>query len=136
MTTSPQEHGVAGADQGVVFGPPRSWLGLEALVLLVGVVIAYGVLGQSWWLVPVGIFVPDLAMGGYLAGNRLGAHVYNVAHAMPMPALMLGFGYWQADRLVSALALIWLAHIALDRLLGYGLKYSDRFTHTHLSDHH
>ena len=33
-----------------------------------------------------------------------------------------------------ALALIWLAHIGLDRLLGMGLKYSDRFTHTHLGD--
>lgn len=29
-----------------------------------------------------------------------------------------------------ALALIWLAHIGMDRLLGFGLKYDDRFTHT------
>ena len=36
---------------------------------------------------------------------------------------MLGAGYWQADRLVMALALVWLAHIGLDRLLGTGLKY-------------
>ena len=47
---------------------------------------------------------------------------------------MLGVGYWQADRLLMALALIWLAHIGLDRLLGTGLKYNDRFTHTHLGD--
>jgi uncharacterized protein DUF4260 len=47
---------------------------------------------------------------------------------------MLGAGYWQADRLVMALALIWLAHIELDRLLGMGLKYNDRFTHTYLGD--
>jgi hypothetical protein len=33
-----------------------------------------------------------------------------------------------------ALALVWLAHIGLDRLLGTGLKYNDRFTHTHLGD--
>jgi len=33
-----------------------------------------------------------------------------------------------------ALALVWLAHIGLDRLLGKGLKYNDRFTHTHLGD--
>jgi hypothetical protein len=47
---------------------------------------------------------------------------------------MLAAGYWQADRLAMALALIWLAHIGLDRLLGTGLKYNDRFTHTHLGD--
>ena len=45
-----------------------------------------------------------------------------------------GAGYWQANRLVMALALVWLAHIGLDRLLGMGLKYSDRFTHTYLGD--
>jgi len=29
-------------------------------------------------------------------------------------------------------ALIWLAHIFLDRALGYGLKYEDAFKKTHL----
>jgi Domain of unknown function (DUF4260) len=50
----------------------------------------------------------------------------------PLPAVMLGVGYWQADRLV--LALVWLVHIGLDRLPGMGLKYGDRITHTHLGD--
>ena len=73
-------------------------------------------------------------MTGYLAGTRPGAHLYNLTHATPLPAVMLGAGYWQANRLVMALALVWLAHIGLDRLLGTGLKYNDRFTHTHLGD--
>jgi hypothetical protein len=30
------------------------------------------------------------------------------------------------------LALVWFAHIGMDRALGYGLKYDDAFTHTHL----
>jgi hypothetical protein len=30
------------------------------------------------------------------------------------------------------MALIWLAHIGVDRLLGYGLKYPTAFTDTHL----
>jgi hypothetical protein len=47
---------------------------------------------------------------------------------------MLGVGYSQAERLVMALALIWLAHIGMDRLLGFGLEYNDRFAHTHLGD--
>jgi len=73
-------------------------------------------------------------MSGYVAGTRLGAHLDNLAHATLLPAVMLGIGYWQADRLLMALALIWLARIGLDRLLGMGLKYNDRFTHTHLGD--
>jgi hypothetical protein len=135
MTASPSGEGTTLSGEGVVVGAPRRWLGLEGLVLLAGALIAFSVLGQPWWLVPAGILVPDLAMGGYLAGTRPGAHLYNVAHATLLPAVMLGIGYWQADRLVTALALIWLAHIGLDRLLGMGLKYNDRFVHTHLGDH-
>ncbi len=135
MTASTPGEGAVPSGEGVVVGAPRRWLGLEGLVLLAGALIAYGILGQPWWIVPAGLLVPDIAMGGYLAGTRPGAHVYNIAHATPLPAVMLVIGYWQADRLVMALALIWLAHIGLDRLLGMGLKYNDRFTHTHLGDH-
>lgn len=135
MTASPRGQGAVSPGVGVVVGAPRRWLGLEGLVLLAGALIAYSTLGQPWWLVPAGILVPDIAMSGYVAGTRLGAHLYNIAHATLLPAVMLGIGYWQADRLLMALALIWLAHIGLDRLLGMGLKYNDRFTHTHLGDH-
>ena len=31
-----------------------------------------------------------------------------------------------------AVALIWLAHIGIDRMLGYGLKHARGFGHTHL----
>jgi hypothetical protein len=135
VTASPRGEGAALSGEGVVVGAPRRWLGVEGLILLAGALIAYGILGQPWWLVPAGILVPDLAMGGYLAGTRPGAHLYNIAHATLLPAVMLGIGYRQADRLVTALALIWLAHIGMDRLLGMGLKYNDRFAHTHLGDH-
>ena len=134
MAAPPQGQGTVSSAEGVVAGAPRRWLGLEGLVLLAGALIAFGALGQPWWLVPAAILAPDIAMTGYAAGPRPGAHLYNLTHATPLPAVMLGAGYWQADRLVMALALIWLAHIGLDRLLGTGLKYNDRFTHTHLGD--
>jgi hypothetical protein len=135
MTTASRHgQGAVSSGEGVVAGAPRRWLLLEGLVLLAGALIAFGALGQPWWLVPAAILAPDIAMTGYLAGTRPGAHLYNLTHATPLPAVMLGAGYWQANRLVMALALIWLAHIGLDRLLGMGLKYNDRFTHTHLGD--
>ena len=134
MTASYPAGRTVASGEGVVVGAPRRWLSLEGLVLLAGTLIAYGALGQPWWLVPAGILVPDIAMAGYLTGTRPGARLYNLAHATLLPAVMLGAGYWQADRLAEALALVWLAHIGLDRLLGMGLKYSDHFTHTHLGD--
>jgi len=30
-------------------------------------------------------------------------------------------------------ALIWIAHIAIDRAIGYGLKYGERFKSAHLA---
>jgi Domain of unknown function (DUF4260) len=45
---------------------------------------------------------------------------------------MTGLGWWQHAPLVLALGLVWLAHVGLDRLLGYGLKYDHSFQHTHL----
>jgi hypothetical protein len=134
MCASPAKPRALSPGEGVVVAAPRWWLGLEGLVLLAGTLIAFAVLGQPWWLVPAGILVPDIAMAGYAAGTRLGAHLYNVAHTTLLPAVMLGVGYWQADHLVMALALVWFAHIGMDRLLGMGLKYGDRFTHTHLGD--
>jgi Domain of unknown function (DUF4260) len=50
----------------------------------------------------------------------------------PPPAVLIGLGWWQHRPLVLALGLIWLAHLGLDHLLGYGLKYDDSFQHTHL----
>jgi hypothetical protein len=34
--------------------------------------------------------------------------------------------------LVLALGLLWLAHIGMDRLAGFGLKYDSGFQRTHL----
>lgn len=78
------------------------------------------------------ILLPDLLMAGYLRGTRLGAQLYNLAHSTLLPAAAVGLGWWQSKPLVLALGLIWLAHIGIDRLLGYGLKYNDHFQHTHL----
>ena len=117
---------------GAVTGAPRRWLRLEAAVVLIGALVAYSTTDQSWWLVPAGILLPDLMMVGYIAGTRIGAVIYNLAHVTPLPASLIGLGWWQHEPLVAAIGLIWLAHIGLDRAMGYGLKYHDQFQHTHL----
>jgi len=117
---------------GIVSGIPRLWLRIEAALLLAGSLIAYSTTGQHWWLVPIVVLLPDLAMAGYVGGTRLGAYLYNMAHSTPIPALLIGLGWWQHRPLVLGLGLVWLAHIAVDRLAGYGLKYDDNFQHTHL----
>jgi hypothetical protein len=117
---------------GTVVGAPRRWLRLEGATLLVGCLVSYSMTHQPWWLIPLVILLPDVVMAGYLGGTRLGAIMYNLAHSTPLPALLVGIGWWRHEDLVLALGLVWLAHIGLDRLLAYGLKYDDDFQHTHL----
>ena len=132
MTTRAIDQTTESFSDGAVSGAPRLWLRLEAAALLTGALIAYSTTGQHWWLVPVVVLLPDLAMTGYVGGTRIGAFLYNLAHATPMPAMVIGLGWWQHRPLVLGLGLVWLAHIGLDRLMGYGLKYDDHFQHTHL----
>jgi hypothetical protein len=46
--------------------------------------------------------------------------------------LLALLSWWLALPLLTALAVILLAHIAADRALGYGLKYATGFKDTHL----
>jgi hypothetical protein len=122
-----------GRSWGVVAGAPARLLRLEGAALLAGSLLAYASTGEPWWLVPLTFLIPDLFALGYLAGTRVGARSYNLAHITPLPGVLVAAGWWQGVPLAAALGLVWLAHIGLDRMFGYGLKYADHFQHTHLS---
>jgi len=71
-------------------------------------------------------------MLGYLAGSCWGARSYNTVHTYVLPgALALSALLLHAQALLP-IAVIWVNHIGVDRLMGYGLKYSDGFGWTHL----
>ena len=118
---------------GMVRGAPNVILRAEGLALLVAATWAFAALGESWWLFAALILVPDLSMLGYLRGPRLGAAAYNAAHTTLGPFALLALGYLGAMPLLTSLTLIWGAHVGLDRMMGYGLKYPWAFKATHLS---
>ncbi|HEY2385568.1 MAG TPA: DUF4260 domain-containing protein [Candidatus Binatia bacterium] len=119
-------------DDGVVRGLPRLLLRTEGGVLLAASALLYAGLGVSWTAFVVLLLVPDVAMLGYLHDTRLGAFFYNLTHTYAPPALLALIATLNGSRAAYAGALIWLAHIGMDRLLGYGLKYPTSFHHTHL----
>ncbi|WP_081752446.1 DUF4260 domain-containing protein [Kallotenue papyrolyticum] len=123
-----------GPADGLPINRPAWLLRGEGAALLALALILYRQTGASWLLFALVLFVPDLARLGYLAGPRLGAIAYNTLHTTILPLLLLGWG--GLDRspppLLAAVALVWLAHIGMDRALGYGLKYPHAFTATHL----
>lgn len=110
----------------------KKWLRAEALGVLLAVLAAYAALGSSWLLFLGLLLLPDLAMIGYAAGPRVGATSYNLAHQYAWPALLLALWALGVAAWAAAPGLIWAAHIAMDRALGYGLKEPESFHHTHL----
>ena len=71
-------------------------------------------------------------MLAYLAGPRVGAAVYNFVHTYVVALALALAGFFAAIPALTAAGLILIAHIGLDRALGYGLKYSTAFGDTHL----
>ena len=60
-------------------------------------------------------------------------HCYNAAHTYLAPAIMFMVLWLSGQELVEEMTIIWVAHIAADRLLGFGLKYQADTKQTHLS---
>jgi len=118
---------------GTVTGAPNLILRAEGLAVLVASVWAYAWLGGGWGLFALLILAPDLSALGYLAGPRAGATAYNAAHTYLWPFALLALGQFGDLPMGTGLALIWAAHIGMDRAVGYGLKYARRFKATHLS---
>lgn len=111
---------------------PRSLLHLEGLAVLVGALALYFDAGFGWLTLVVLFLAPDLSMLGYLGGPRVGALTYDLVHTYVGPVALGAYGVLGDSGSATRVALIWLAHIGLDRLLGYGLKYPTAFGDTHL----
>lgn len=104
----------------------------EGLFVLAAAIAVYVHVGGGWLLFVLLLLAPDLGMLGYLTGPRVGAVAYNAVHIYAGPVLVGLVGLFLASTLTVQLALIWTAHIGLDRMLGYGLKSPEGFKVTHL----
>ena len=111
---------------------PAQLLRLEEALLLAAAILLYIHFHFSWLLFAVLFLVPDISMLGYLVNPSLGASCYNLIHTLTGPLVLFTAAYFNRHPLPLAIAIIWAAHIAFDRLLGYGLKYPTQFKDTHL----
>lgn len=107
---------------------------LENLLLLFLCLFFYFQSDYSIVLLIILFFVPDIAIAAYLVNERIGKIVYNFFHSYSLPFLLLAINLIaEINPLLTAIALIWIAHIALDRSLGLGLK-EEHFKKTHLQN--
>lgn len=111
---------------------PRVLLHLEGFALFVGAIALYGQQGGNWWLFALLLLAPDVAMVGYAVNQRVGTIAYNILHTYSLPLMLVLASFLFGWSLGLQLGLIWLAHIGMDRTVGYGLKYTSAFKDTHL----
>lgn len=86
----------------------------------------------NWWLWIILFLLPDISMLGYLINTRLGAITYNVFHHKGFGLTILAIGFFSGTLWIEVAGIILFGHSAMDRTMGYGLKYPDSFKHTHL----
>ena len=112
---------------------PKLLLQIEGGAILAAACVIYHQLHGSWLWFALLLLVPDLSMFGYIINNKVGAMAYNFAHTYTVP-ILLSLALWLFGQASHVwLALIWMAHIGCDRLLGFGLKYETAFKDTHLN---
>jgi hypothetical protein len=116
----------------MVQGAVRSWLRLEGLAAFAAGLALFGVAGGDWLFVVPLVLLPDVSAVGYLAGPRVGAFTYNLLHTWAPGFIALALGAWLGSPSIQLAASILIAHVGMDRAMGYGLKMPTAFQDTHL----
>ena len=121
----------ATTDTAAVLPSTRIWLRLEAAAAFAAGLAIFVAGGGQWLLAIPLLLVPDVSMVGYLRDARTGAFTYNLVHNWALGLAVLALGAWTGIDWVVLAGGILVAHVGMDRALGYGLKGSS-FQDTHL----
>ena len=111
---------------------PNLLLRVEGAALFAAGIAIFAQQGGAWWVFALLLLTPDLAMLPYLFSPRAGAISYNIVHTIALPLLFLMIGAGAESSAIVQVAAIWLSHIGMDRVVGYGLKYVSGFKDTHM----
>ena len=109
----------------------KTLIKLEELLMVVLAAYLFSLLEDWWWFFAL-LLTPDISAVGYLLGPKVGAWTYNIAHHKGTAVAMLCIGTIMHAQWLLLAGLVMLGHSSLDRVFGYGLKYTDSFQHTHL----
>jgi hypothetical protein len=107
-------------------------LKVEELFLFGLSIYLFTKLDFAWWWYPVFLFAPDLSMLGYVISSQVGAWTYDFIHLKALGITVYVLGIIVANPALQFAGLILFGHSSMDRVMGYGLKYTDSFQHTHL----
>ena len=111
---------------------PITFQRVESAALFAAATFVYFHNHLSWIFYLLLLFSFDIFMIGYAVNNRVGAFMYNIGHSMIVPSVLIISYAVHPNRIILGCACLWVAHIGIDRALGYGLKLTSGFQHTHL----
>jgi len=111
---------------------PRLLLRFEGVVLAGAALAVYFHLDYSVLALIALLVAVDLSLLGFLVGPKVGTLTYNLAHTTALPLILGAIGVLTDGSIAVQVALAWLAHIGIDRALGFGLKYLRAFNESHL----
>jgi len=112
----------------------KTLLRIEEAFLFLLAVFLFSRIGYAWWWFPLLLFAPDIGMLGYLLNPKAGAYIYNLIHHRAVAVVLYVLGALLSIDVLQLSGTILLAHSSLDRVFHFGLKYGDRFAHTHLGE--
>lgn len=112
----------------------KTLIKIEGFIVLVSASYFYFSNGYHLGMFLLLLLVPDVFMIGYAVNNKIGAYLYNFAHTYTTPILLLLTGNMMSVNSLIMISFIWIAHIGMDRMLGYGLKYPSGFKNTHIQN--
>lgn len=112
--------------------PMKNLLTLEEIAQFSLAILLFSQLEYAWWIFPLFILLPDISMVGYLVSPKSGAWLYNFFHHKMTAVVVLFAGFTFHLPMIELAGIILLAHSSMDRIFGYGLKFSDDFRHTHM----
>jgi hypothetical protein len=112
--------------------PMRNLLKLEEAAMFIFGLVLLLRFDLPWWLLLILFFTPDLGAMGYVMGPRFGAITYNALHHKAVALGLLLIGVMSTNEYFRIAGLIIFAHSSFDRMLGFGLKYPDSFSNSHL----
>ncbi|WP_405608180.1 DUF4260 domain-containing protein [Polaribacter sp. Asnod1-A03] len=110
----------------------RNILKLEELLMFLLSIIAFNHLNFDWWWFLALFLLPDISFLGYSISVKFGTYFYNFFHHKGFAIALGVLGYYIDNEILKLLGVIFFSHSSFDRILGYGLKYSDDFKNTHL----
>jgi hypothetical protein len=110
----------------------KNTIRLEEAAMFILSLLGLYYLDADGWFYPLVFVGPDISMVGYIAFNSAGAITYNLFHNKAIAVMFMIAGLFMPNELLLIIGIILFGHSSMDRMFGYGLKFTKGFNYTHL----